>query len=310
MSSFKIMSIKIHNLTKFYGDHKAVNQISFEVREGEIVGFLGPNGAGKSTTMKIVTCFLSPSEGKVEVNGFDVVNDSAKVKKITGYLPEHNPLYQDLYIREYLQYVGKLYKLKGADLKRRVDEIINLTGLAKEQNKKIEELSKGYKQRVGLAQALIHDPDILVLDEPTTGLDPNQIVEVRNLIKSISKTKTVLLSTHIMQEVKAICDRVVIIHDGKIVADDTVNELQKRMSSMISTRIQLDEHIEPSLLLKIEGVDSVKELEDNTYLISSVNDVRKQLTKFTTDNDLNLLELRLLEDSLEDIFMSLTNPDK
>ncbi len=304
------MSIKIHNLTKFYGDHKAVNQISFEVREGEIVGFLGPNGAGKSTTMKIVTCFLSPSEGKVEVNGFDVVNDSAKVKKITGYLPEHNPLYQDLYIREYLQYVGKLYKLKGADLKRRVDEIINLTGLAKEQNKKIEELSKGYKQRVGLAQALIHDPDILVLDEPTTGLDPNQIVEVRNLIKSISKTKTVLLSTHIMQEVKAICDRVVIIHDGKIVADDTVNELQKRMSSMISTRIQLDEHIEPSLLLKIEGVDSVKELEDNTYLISSVNDVRKQLTKFTTDNDLNLLELRLLEDSLEDIFMSLTNPDK
>lgn len=304
------MSIKIHNLTKFYGDHKAVNQISFEVREGEIVGFLGPNGAGKSTTMKIVTCFLSPSEGKVEVNGFDVVNDSAKVKKITGYLPEHNPLYQDLYIREYLQYVGKLYKLKGADLKRRVDEIINLTGLEKEQNKKIEELSKGYKQRVGLAQALIHDPDILVLDEPTTGLDPNQIVEVRNLIKSISKTKTVLLSTHIMQEVKAICDRVVIIHDGKIVADDTVNELQKRMSSMISTRIQLDEHIEPSLLLKIEGVDSVKELEDNTYLISSVNDVRKQLTKFTTDNDLNLLELRLLEDSLEDIFMSLTNPDK
>ncbi len=304
------MSIKIHNLTKFYGDHKAVNQISFEVREGEIVGFLGPNGAGKSTTMKIVTCFLSPSEGKVEVNGFDVVNDSAKVKKITGYLPEHNPLYQDLYIREYLQYVGKLYKLKGADLKRRVDEIINLTGLEKEQNKKIEELSKGYKQRVGLAQALIHDPDILVLDEPTTGLDPNQIVEVRNLIKSISKTKTVLLSTHIMQEVKAICDRVVIIHDGKIVADDTVNELQKRMSSMISTRIQLDEHIEPSLLLKIEGVDSVKELEDNTYLISSENDVRKQLTKFTTDNDLNLLELRLLEDSLEDIFMSLTNPDK
>lgn len=300
------MSIQIQNLTKIYGDQKAVDQISFEVNKGEIVGFLGPNGAGKSTTMKVITCFLPPNEGTVLVNGHDVVKDEAAVKKIIGYLPEHNPLYTDLYVREYLRFVGKLYGLNGTHLNERIDKIVALTNLTREQNKRIGELSKGFRQRVGLAQALIHDPEVLVLDEPTTGLDPNQIAEVRKLIKDISATKTVILSTHIMQEVKAICDRVIIIHEGKIVADSTVENLQKGLASNIKTRVQFTTEVDVTLFSGIDGVKDVESLADNTYVISSTKDIRPDIAKIIATAELDLLELTRLEDSLEDVFMNLT----
>jgi ABC-2 type transport system ATP-binding protein len=225
------MSLKISHLTKVYGSQKAVNDISFEIGAGEIVGFLGPNGAGKSTTMKVATCLVPPTEGQVTVAGFDVVSQPIDIKKVTGYLPEHNPLYLDMYVHEYLQFIGKLYGLGGSTLKTRVAEMVELCGLTIEQNKKIETLSKGYRQRVGLAQALIHDPSVLILDEPTTGLDPNQILEIRKLIKEISKNKTVIFSTHIMQEVSALCDRVIVIDKGQIVADDSLSSLMKRQIS-------------------------------------------------------------------------------
>ncbi|MCP1383187.1 ATP-binding cassette domain-containing protein [Runella salmonicolor] len=220
------MSIRIQHLTKVYGSQKAVNDVSFDVSRGEIVGFLGPNGAGKSTTMKITTCYLSATSGQVEVNGFDVMQHSMDVRRSIGYLPEHNPLYTDMYIKEFLRFVGALYHLKGETLTKRVSEMIEICGLEVEQRKKIGQLSKGYRQRVGLAQALIHNPPVLILDEATTGLDPNQLVEIRNLIKTVGKEKTVLFSSHIMQEVEAICDRVVIINRGQVVADRSLKDLQ------------------------------------------------------------------------------------
>ena len=221
------MSIKIQNLSKTYGTQRAVDDISFEVAKGEIVGFLGPNGAGKSTTMKILTGYLPATEGSAEVNGFDVKTSPLQVKSSIGYLPEHNPLYLDMYVREFLEFTGSLYGLKGKTLQIKVAETIEMVGLGLEKHKKIGQLSKGYRQRVGLAQALIHNPDVLILDEPTTGLDPNQLIEIRDLIKSVGKDKTVIFSTHIMQEVEAICDRVVIINRGKIVANCTLSELKK-----------------------------------------------------------------------------------
>jgi len=220
------MSIRIQHLTKVYGSQKAVNDVSFDVSRGEIVGFLGPNGAGKSTTMKITTCYLSATSGQVEVNGFDVAQHSMDVRRSIGYLPEHNPLYTDMYIKEFLRFVGALYHLQGETLTKRVNEMIEICGLEVEQRKKIGQLSKGYRQRVGLAQALIHNPPVLILDEATTGLDPNQLVEIRNLIKTVGKEKTVLFSSHIMQEVEAICDRVVIVNRGQVVADRSLKDLQ------------------------------------------------------------------------------------
>jgi ABC-2 type transport system ATP-binding protein len=221
------MSIKIQNLSKVYGTQRAVDDISFEVSKGEIVGFLGPNGAGKSTTMKILTGYVPATDGSAEVNGFDVKISPMQVKSSIGYLPEHNPLYLDMYVREFLEFTGSLYSLKGKTLQIKVAETIEMVGLGLEKHKKIGQLSKGYRQRVGLAQALIHNPDVLILDEPTTGLDPNQLVEIRDLIKSVGKNKTVIFSTHIMQEVEAICDRVVIINRGKIVANGTLSELKQ-----------------------------------------------------------------------------------
>ena len=221
------MSIKIQNLSKVYGTQRAVDDISFEVTKGEIVGFLGPNGAGKSTTMKILTGYVPATDGSAEVNGFDVKISPMQVKSSIGYLPEHNPLYLDMYVREFLEFTGSLYSLKGKTLQIKVAETIEMVGLGLEKHKKIGQLSKGYRQRVGLAQALIHNPDVLILDEPTTGLDPNQLVEIRDLIKSVGKNKTVIFSTHIMQEVEAICDRVVIINRGKIVANGTLSELKQ-----------------------------------------------------------------------------------
>ncbi|MFD2523656.1 gliding motility-associated ABC transporter ATP-binding subunit GldA [Emticicia soli] len=221
------MSIKVQNLSKVYGTQRAVDNISFEVSKGEIIGFLGPNGAGKSTTMKILTGYIPATEGTAEVNGFNVQTSPMQVKSNIGYLPEHNPLYLDMYVKEFLDFAGSLYGLKGRALQLKIDETIERVGLGLEKHKKIGQLSKGYRQRVGLAQALIHNPDVLILDEPTTGLDPNQLVEIRDLIKNVGKDKTVIFSTHIMQEVEAICDRVVIINQGKIVADSTLSDLKK-----------------------------------------------------------------------------------
>ncbi len=226
------MSIKVKNLTKIYGSQKALDNISFEINEGEIVGFLGPNGAGKSTTMKILAGYLAATNGDVEICGFNVVIDPISVKQNIGYLPEHNPLYTEMYVREFLSFIGELYGLKGINLKNKVNEVIDLVGLGVEQNKKIEQLSKGYRQRVGLAQALIHDPKVLILDEPTTGLDPNQLVEIRNVIKAAGQNKAVLFSTHIMQEVEAICDRVIIINKGKIVIQGTLEAVRKMGDSL------------------------------------------------------------------------------
>src|SRR3990170_6907276 len=251
------MSLQLKNLTKIYGSQKAVNNISFEIKEGEIVGFLGPNGAGKSTTMKIATCFLPPSSGEAWVGGFNVAEKPMSVKQITGYLPEHNPLYLDLYVHEYLSFIGKLYGLQGQNLKQRIKEIVDLCGLNPEQNKKIETLSKGYRQRVGLAQALIHDPKILILDEPTSGLDPNQLVEIRKLIKTISQQKTVVFSTHIMQEVQALCDRVIVINKGAIVVDDKLDRLLLAQGDAPVILVQFEKDVNIDQLKAIPGVREV-----------------------------------------------------
>ncbi|MFN8354789.1 MAG: gliding motility-associated ABC transporter ATP-binding subunit GldA [Spirosomataceae bacterium] len=226
------MSIHVQQLTKIYGEQKAVNDISFEVKPGEIVGFLGPNGAGKSTTMKIATCYIPATSGTVSVCGYDVQKQPMEVRRSIGYLPEHNPLYLDMYVKEFLEFVGSLYKLSGKTLRSRISEVIDLVGLSLEQKKKIGQLSKGYRQRVGLAQALIHNPPVLILDEPTTGLDPNQLVEIRQVIRNIGKEKTVIFSTHIMQEVEAICDRVVIINRGNLVADGSLQTLKQSGESI------------------------------------------------------------------------------
>ena len=224
------MSIEVKKITKIYGEQKALNDVSFSIQSGEIIGFLGPNGAGKSTLMKIISCYLPPSSGTVKVCGLDVMEQSMEVRKKVGYLPEHNPLYLDMYVKEYLEFVGRFYGVKN--LTNRVKEMVEITGLTIEQSKKIGQLSKGYRQRVGLAQAIIHDPQVLILDEPTTGLDPNQLVEIRNLIKELGKNKTVMLSTHIMQEVQAICERAIIINHGKIVADDSIANLTQKNSNL------------------------------------------------------------------------------
>jgi ABC-2 type transport system ATP-binding protein len=302
------MSLRLKNLTKIYGTQKAVNNISFEIEKGEIVGFLGPNGAGKSTTMKIATCYLPPTSGEAWVGGFNVVDRPMKVKQITGYLPEHNPLYLDLYVHEYLGFVGKLYGLRGQLLNGRVKEIIDLCGLGPEQNKKIEALSKGYRQRVGLAQALIHDPEILILDEPTSGLDPNQLVEIRKLIKTISQQKTVVFSTHIMQEVQALCDRVIVINKGEIVADDKLERILQTQGNTVAIVVQFEGNVDLDKLKLLHGVRQVEALEDFKYKVLSEGniDLRPEIFRFAADNNLSLIGLKQEENSLENIFRDLT----
>jgi ABC-2 type transport system ATP-binding protein len=302
------MSLRLKNLTKIYGAQKAVNDISFEIEKGEIVGFLGPNGAGKSTTMKIATCYLPPTSGEVWVGGFNVVDRPMEVKQITGYLPEHNPLYLDLYVHEYLGFVGKLYGLRGQALNDRVKEIIDLCGLGPEQNKKIETLSKGYRQRVGLAQALIHDPEILILDEPTSGLDPNQLVEIRKLIKTISQQKTVVFSTHIMQEVQALCDRVIVINKGEIVADDKLDRILQTQGNTVAIVVQFEGDVNIDQLKLLPGVREVEALEGFKYKVLSEGniDLRPEIFRFAADNNLSLIGLRQEENSLENIFRDLT----
>jgi ABC-2 type transport system ATP-binding protein len=261
------MSIIVKALTKIYGSQKAVDEISFAVNEGEILGFLGPNGAGKSTTMKIATGFLPPTSGSVVVGGFDVMENPLSVKKIVGYLPENNPLYTDLFVHEYLQFIGSLHGMKGTFLKDRTMEIIGKCGLDREQYKKIGALSKGYKQRVGLAQALIHDPEVIILDEPTTGLDPNQIQEIRALIREVSKNKTVIFSTHIMQEVQALCDRVIIINKGKIVADSAVSALKSAHLGSKTIMVEFSAEVVTADLALIEGIDAVDSLGNSKYAL-------------------------------------------
>lgn len=301
------MSIIIKNLTKIYGSQKAVNDISFEVKEGEIVGLLGPNGAGKSTTMKILTGYIPPSSGNATVYGFDVVENPMEVKKITGYLPESNPLYYDMYVHEFLQFIGSLHGISGAKLKSRVAEMIDLCGLNIEQNKKIGTLSKGYKQRVGLAQALIHDPKVLILDEPTSGLDPNQILEIRKVISTISKNKTVIFSSHILQEVNAICDKIVILKRGELVYNDSVSNVEKLSINNVAIKIQFDTEIEIEKF-KLEGVISIKKATDKNYIfeISKGVDLRGELFKIAASNGYVILEQKMEESSLEDVFHTLT----
>jgi ABC-2 type transport system ATP-binding protein len=303
------MSLHIQHLTKIYGVQKAVNNISLQVGEGEIVGFLGPNGAGKSTTMKIATGYVPPTEGQVLVAGFDVVTQPIEVKRVTGYLPEHNPLYLDLYVHEYLRFIGSLYDIRGTRLKNRVAEMIDLCGLTQEQNKKIEALSKGYRQRVGLAQALIHDPAVLILDEPTSGLDPNQLLEIRKLIKEISRNKTVIFSTHIMQEVSALCDRVIVINKGEIVSDSSLANLLSLQNNETVIIVEFDGYDNDVELKSISGVEKVVRVEKSTFKIFSTAgvDVRPELFRFAADKKLSLLGLKQEEGSLENIFRQLTS---
>jgi len=303
------MSIIVQGVTKFYGNQKALDNISFEVKTGEIVGFLGPNGAGKSTMMKIITGFLTASSGEVTVNGLPVEGDNPEVKKQIGYLPENNPLYPEMYVREYLGFVASIYKT-GLSKKTQIDNIIDLTGLAPEQNKKIGSLSKGYRQRVGLAQALIHNPAVLILDEATSGLDPNQIVEIRKLIKEAGKEKTVMLSTHIMQEVEAICGRIIIIDKGVIVADEEKSNIYskfKRPRQVI--RVEFDKETTDSSLKDILNVSSVKRAQNNLWLIEAEGDqdIRPAIFNFAVKNNLTVLSLNRQENNLEEVFRHLTN---
>lgn len=299
------MSIKVENVSKFYKTQKALNEISFEICKGEIVGFLGPNGAGKSTMMKILTGFIPQSQGSVQICGLDVCEENLKAKNKIGYLPEHNPLYLDMYVREYLGFIVNLYKADPC----RIDEMIQKTGLKNEQHKLIRSLSKGYRQRVGLAQALLNNPEVLILDEPTTGLDPNQLVEIRSLIKEMGADKTVLLSTHIMQEVEAICDRVIIINKGVIVANKTIEELRKSKDGKNIITILFNEKVFKNELQAIENVEEVDEIGTNEFKITSnaCHDLRKQLFEFAVAKKFTVLQMSLEENKLEDIFHKLTN---
>ncbi|MEP1032810.1 gliding motility-associated ABC transporter ATP-binding subunit GldA [Ekhidna sp.] len=296
------MSIKVDQLTKVYGAQKALNKISFEASKGKITGFLGPNGAGKSTTMKIATGYIGLTSGSVNVDGIDVSAEPLQVKRITGYLPEHNPLYLEMYVKEYLGFVASAYKLESKT--SQILNMIEVCGLQYEQHKKIGALSKGYRQRVGLAQALIHDPKVLILDEPTSGLDPNQLVEIRKVIKEASKDKTVILSTHIMQEVEALCDKVVIINKGEIVADDEVKNLKSMNSDVISYRVEFEEQIDV-LLFENEGLKVIKR-ETNNYQISALDDPRKIIMKVAGEHALPLINISKEEQSLEGVFQELT----
>ncbi|PUZ28067.1 gliding motility-associated ABC transporter ATP-binding subunit GldA [Chitinophaga parva] len=301
------MSIEVAQLSKIYGEQKAVDNISFSLQKGEIVGFLGPNGAGKSTTMKMITGYLPPSGGTATVCGFDAVKDPMKVRKRVGYLPESNPLYFDMYVREFLRFIAGVHQL-GISAEKRVEEMIQVTGLAPESKKKIGALSKGYKQRVGLAQALLHNPEVLILDEPTSGLDPNQLVEIRQLIRSLGADKTVILSTHIMQEVEAMCSRVLIINKGQLVMDNPIAALQQTSTGGGSIQVSFAEQLVPAALEAIAGVTRVQAGEGNSWTLYSqdVESVRKNLLQFALINNRNILSLQSNSQSLESIFRELT----
>ncbi len=300
------MSIAVKNLTKNYGSQLAVNHISFAVNKGEIVGFLGPNGAGKSTTMKMITGYIEATAGEVEVCGIPVSPQQVETKKKIGYLPEANPLYTDMYVKEYLAFIAGVHQV--ADIQKRVDEVINLVGLAPESGKKTGQLSKGYKQRVGLAAALVHDPEVLILDEPTSGLDPNQIIEIREVIKRLGRNKTVLFSSHIMQEVEAVCDRVIIINKGNIVADDKLQNLQKSSENSHAVTVEFKEMINIGLLQQLKDVIEVSNMQPATFHIQCTNaeSIKKQLLQLSIDHNLNIVSLKSETQNLESVFKSLT----
>ena len=302
------MSIKVEALTKVYETQKAVNNISFELKKGEIVGFLGPNGAGKSTTMKIITGYLPPTSGKATVCGFDVQERPMEVRRRLGYLPEANPLYFEMYVREYLEFSAGIHKL-GNDSKKRIEEMIAMTGLGKEAHKKIGALSKGYKQRVGLAQAMLHNPEVLIQDEPTSGLDPNQIIEIRDLIKNIGSQKTVLLSTHIMQEVQAMCSRVIIINNGNIVADDSIEHLRQVNTKQDVLVVAFEKGVDPSLLSELKNLERFENTAPNKWMLIT-NDpegLRREVMQWAVKHDINISSLQAQTQSLEDVFRKLTN---
>jgi ABC-2 type transport system ATP-binding protein len=307
------MGVTVENLTKTYGTQKAVDDISFHVETGEILGFLGPNGAGKTTTMKIITAFMAPTAGDIKVGGISIYDDEEAIKKKIGYLPESNPLYLDMPVLEYLEFAALIQKVPKEKVSKRIAEMVHLTGLNAEKHKKIGELSKGYKQRVGLAQALIHDPEILILDEPTTGLDPNQIVEIRNLIKEIGREKTIILSTHILPEVEETCDRILILNNGKIVANGTSQSLRDQASGNQTVRVQIldaeADNIVQTLqnMPRISSVDFISD-EQNTFLISSNSEesIRRDIFNLCVKNNWFLSEMTPIETKLEDIFRELT----
>lgn len=304
------MSLSVQSITKEYGTQKAVNDLSFDVSGGTIMGFLGPNGAGKSTTMKIVSCYLSPTSGTAEVCGYDIHKNPLEVRKHIGYLPEHNPLYLDMYVKEYLQFVASIHKINKKS--NRVKELIEMTGLGKEQHKMIGALSKGYRQRVGLAQAMIHNPDVLILDEPTSGLDMNQLVDIRNLITELGKEKTVILSTHIMQEVQAMCDRVIIINNGSLVADDPIEKLSDRISGEQEVTINLlDNNVNLGALENIPGVTNIKTTKEGIIISSEAkNDIRKEIFEQAVSAGWVIIEMKKEEISVEDVFQKLTKESK
>ena len=300
------MSVIVQGLTKIYGEQKAIDGISFEVKPGEILGFLGHNGAGKSTTMKILSGFIPQTEGKAFVCNFDVEKDSLQARSKVGYLPENNPLYTEMYVKEFLLFVAGLNGIKGKQRKSRMEEMLEVTGLKQEMNKKIGALSKGYRQRVGLAQALIHDPEVLILDEPTSGLDPNQLVEIRNLIRELGKEKTVILSTHIMQEVQALCHRVIIINKGKIVANDTAENLQRTSSNEVVVKVSFKESVNEKLLMQIEGVTNARNAGANNFELNSATDIQEKVFRFAVENKLTILSMQQEKQNLEEIFRQLT----
>ncbi len=300
------MSIKVEGVTKLYGEQKALDNVSFEVKKGEVLGFLGPNGAGKSTMMKIISCFIPPTEGKVTVDGFDIESDSMKVRSLVGYLPESNPLYYDMYVKEYLQFVCGLYGITS-EVSERVEKMIAVTGLGREQHKQIGQLSKGYKQRVGIAQALIHDPEVLILDEPTSGLDPNQLQDIRSLIKELGKDKTVMFSSHIMQEVEAVSDRIIIIDKGKIVTDRKTKDTAGKVEQTVMA--EFDAAVELEALQAIDGVELVEHLEGFAYRLkgNSDSDLRKVVAEWARNAGALVLTLKHEDESLEELFRKHTS---
>ena len=301
------MSIEVKNISKLYGEQKAMDNVSFTINTGEVVGFLGPNGAGKSTMMKIITGFIPQTSGDVLVQGLDITEHSMDVRKTIGYLPEHNPLYLDMYVKEYLEFVAGIYKLKNS--KQHVADMINRTGLEVEKHKKIGALSKGYRQRVGIAQALIHDPKVLILDEPTSGLDPNQIIEIRNLILEVGKEKTIMLSTHIMQEVEAICDKIIILNKGQIVANDETQNIQN--STVADNQVIFVEFNKDPIATELQGIPGVaevKQVKPNYWIVEATTqkDIREDIFKFAVEKGLSVLSMQKKEKSLEDAFQELT----
>ena len=300
------MSIIVQNITKQYDTQLALNDVSLTIGKGEIVGLLGPNGAGKSTLMKIITCFIPPTKGTVSVEGYDIWEQSMEVRKCVGYLPEHNPLYLDMYVKEYLEFVAGIHHITGQDAIKRINEMIEMTGLGIEKHKKIGALSKGYRQRVGLAQAMIHNPSVLILDEPTSGLDPNQLIDIRGLIRDLGKEKTVLLSTHIMQEVEALCDKVIIINKGVVVANDNIENLTKESDNVLV--VEFDGKVTMEMLRNIIGLKQAKSIDDTRWILESKADldIRQDLMRWAINNNVIIKSMQREETSIEECFQRLT----